>query len=296
MVLCSLLKYKKFFITIFLYLFLNISLFADSEALKKFKEAKNWLYQLQNLNFNLVKDAGFDILVTDYSWDGTEEKEYKAGQIKRLKSITKMVILSYLSIGEAEDYRFYWKSIPKEIIDAENPSWEGNYKVKYWDNRWKKIIFEYIDRIVDMGFDGLYLDLIDAYQYFEKTKSDAKDLMINFVVEIANYCREKKGLKDYIIVPQNGEELLTEKRYLDVISGIAREEVYFRAMDIPSEDEKEAEFYLDIALKNGKKVLTVDYCTNISNIREVYKKAGAKGYVPYCTVVELDRMIINKIY
>lgn len=271
--------------------------FTQTERLYKFNNAKSWLYQLQNLNFNLVKDANFDILVTDYSWDGTELKEYRAGQIKRLKNLTKMVVLAYLSIGEAEDYRFYWKNDWKighpDFILEENPNWKGNYKVKYWDPDWQNIIKDYIDRIIDMGFDGLYLDIIDAYEYCKKYKENSKDLMIDFVLNISKYCREKRGIKDFIIVPQNAEELVENKKYLETISGIAREEVYFKAMDIPSEDTEEAEKYLDIVVKAGKKVLTVDYCTNIENIKYTYTRAIKKGYIPYCTVVDLDRLIIN---
>jgi cysteinyl-tRNA synthetase len=53
----------------------------------------------------------------------------------------------------------------------ENPEWEGNYKVKYWEKEWQDIIFgnedSYLQKILDAGFDGVYLDIIDAFEYFE---------------------------------------------------------------------------------------------------------------------------------
>ncbi len=273
-------------------------MFADSETLKKFKDAKTWLYQLQSINFNKVKDSHFDILVTDYAWDGSEEKEYRAGQIPKLKKLTGIVALGYLSIGEAEDYRFYWNNNWEpgnpDFIIKENPQWQGCFVVKYWDEGWQKIIYQYIDRIIEEGFDGLYIDLVDVYQYFEDEKEDAKELMIQFIINVVNYCRETKGLKDFIIMPQNAPELVEDERYLEVISGIGQEETYFRATDVPSEDTEYNEKYLDMVLKNGKKVLTVDYCDNLDNIDSVYKRAGEKGYIPYCTVVDLDKLIDNK--
>ncbi|MGP1532348.1 MAG: endo alpha-1,4 polygalactosaminidase, partial [Treponema sp.] len=76
---------------------------------------------------------------------------------------------------EAEDYRYYWEKQWKHRrpswLDKENSEWKGNYKVKYWDAEWKSIIFgsdgAYLDRILAAGFDGVYLDIIDAFEYFE---------------------------------------------------------------------------------------------------------------------------------
>ncbi|MEJ2568750.1 MAG: hypothetical protein P8Z50_07775, partial [candidate division WOR-3 bacterium] len=61
---------------------------------------------------------------------------------------------------------------PPEWLEEENPDWEGNFKVHYWDEDWKNIIFgtdsSYLQIILDAGFDGAYLDIIDAYYYFEE--------------------------------------------------------------------------------------------------------------------------------
>ena len=47
------------------------------------------------------------------------------------------IVLAYLSIGEAEDYRSYWQRdwsvSPPAWLGAENPDWPGNYAVNYWD-------------------------------------------------------------------------------------------------------------------------------------------------------------------
>ena len=80
-----------------------------------------------------------------------------------------------MSIGEAEDYRYYWQADwstnPPSWIEEENPDWEGNYIVKYWEQEWQDIIYgndnSYLKKIVDAGFDGVYLDIIDAFEYFE---------------------------------------------------------------------------------------------------------------------------------
>ena len=48
-----------------------------------------------------------------------------------------------------------------------NPDWEGNYKVRYWDKQWQTIILEYVDQILEQGFDGVYMDIIDAFEFYD---------------------------------------------------------------------------------------------------------------------------------
>ena len=85
------------------------------------------------------------------------------------------LVLAYMSIGEAEDYRYYWqpgwRAEAPSWLDAENPDFAGNYKVRYWDQAWQDVILNgpdaYLTRITAAGFDGVYLDLIDAFEYYE---------------------------------------------------------------------------------------------------------------------------------
>lgn len=53
----------------------------------------------------------------------------------------------------------------------ENLRWKGNYVVKHWDADWQKIItgnYESYQKILDASFDGIYIDIIDAFEHFEK--------------------------------------------------------------------------------------------------------------------------------
>jgi cysteinyl-tRNA synthetase len=82
------------------------------------------------------------------------------------------LVLCYLSVGEAETYRFYWRSewetAPPDWHLGENPQWPDNYAVRYWDPDWQGIVFAYLERILDAGFDGVYLDRVDAYETFKQ--------------------------------------------------------------------------------------------------------------------------------
>jgi len=43
--------------------------------------------------------------------------------------------------------------------------------VRYWVAAWQDIVYgndnSYLKKIRDAGFDGVYLDIIDAFEYFE---------------------------------------------------------------------------------------------------------------------------------
>ena len=134
----------------------------------------SWGYQLQGADPDEVGVSGFDLVVFDYSRTGEEDGVYSAEELTGIKG-DDVIPVAYISIGEAEEYRFYWennwKRDPPEWLGKENSEWEGNYKVKYWLDSWKTIIYgnseAYLDKLLEAGFDGAYLDIIDGYEYFE---------------------------------------------------------------------------------------------------------------------------------
>jgi len=146
-------------------------------------EAMNFLYLINPGSFsdkdaflNAIKGTNYDIVITDLFYGGTQA--LTANEISSLKvkanGGTRLVI-AYMSIGEAENYRYYWQSgwatNPPSWLAEENPNWPGNYKVRYWLQTWQDIIYgnenSYLKKILDAGFDGVYLDVIDAFEYFE---------------------------------------------------------------------------------------------------------------------------------
>lgn len=124
--------------------------------------------------------SGFDLFVTDYSYDGSDGQRYTSEEIAAVKKQLGGKLVAYMSIGEAETYRYYWQRKwdanrdgrpdpgAPSWLERENPQWKGNFKVRYWDPEWQAVIFGYLDKLLDQGFDGVYLDIVDAYEYFER--------------------------------------------------------------------------------------------------------------------------------
>jgi len=155
----------------------------NSSVITSLSQVKNFLYLINPENFssktdfiNAITSTNYDLLIMDLFFD--ETTEFTAAEITQLKDKAnggKRLVISYMSIGEAEDYRYYWQSGWESgdpfWLDDENRDWEGNYKVRYWDPEWGKIIFgnddSYTKKILNAGFDGVYLDIIEAFEYFE---------------------------------------------------------------------------------------------------------------------------------
>jgi cysteinyl-tRNA synthetase len=156
---------------------------SNEEEVNSLSEAKNFLYLLNPSNFsspsemvNLVSQTNYDLIIIDLFFsDNLELTSEQVAALKTKHNQHSRLVVCYMSIGEAEDYRFYWdeswNTDEPEWLEAENPDWEGNYKVRYWNSYWKSIIYgsqdAYLDKILAKGFDGVYLDIIDAFEYFE---------------------------------------------------------------------------------------------------------------------------------
>jgi len=151
----------------------------NDEDINSLSEVKNFLCLLNPENFSdideyyqALRNTNYDLLLIEVSYNNVFFTKEQIEELKIKDNGGKRIVIAYLSIGEAEDYRYYWKKKwnkkkPKWII-KENENWEGNYIVKYWSPEWKNIIKEYQKKLDEIGVDGYLLDTVDTYQYFEE--------------------------------------------------------------------------------------------------------------------------------
>ncbi|MEN8251593.1 MAG: endo alpha-1,4 polygalactosaminidase [Bacteroidota bacterium] len=145
-------------------------------------DASNFLYLINPENYSSKEELIFALAATNYDviiMDAFFDNQLLlAGDLESIKykyNGGTRLLISYMSIGEAENYRYYWKSSykvdPPEWLSDPNPDWPGNYKVKYWMGSWKSVIYgdnnAYLDMLLEVGFDGAYLDIVDGYLYYE---------------------------------------------------------------------------------------------------------------------------------
>lgn len=288
-----------------------------------------WLYQIQNPSPAAIAASGFAGAVMDYSGDGTEDGEFSAAQITTIKNAD-INVLCYFSIGEAEDYRFYfdpaWKrpATRPAWLGRENPDWRGNFKVRYWDPAWRDAALKpYLQRIVAQGFDGVYLDIVDGFEYWGNpatyrrggetrqsgdpvNEADAAARMIALVEWIGDYASELRGAP-VTVYPQNGERLLdydTEGRYLSAISGLGVEDLWFNGPKRqPARETNYRLPFVRAARAAGKQILTVEYVdkngslsgANAKRIRDYLALAEAEDFDFYAARTNRELNIINAL-
>ena len=264
-------------------------IFVDSGIPKEKSEEKqeinSWIYQLQNTDFNALKMSDADLLVID-----VDDSEFTKDQIRELKK--DKIVLSYLSIGEAEDYRKYWQEDWTQgnpsFLDEENSNWPGNYNVMFWHPDWYNIIFSQLDNIIAKGYDGVYLDRIDAYEIYDSMSSiNSRQEMKDLVLDISEYSKSED--KNFIVIAQNALELTKDRHYLEAIDGVGKEDTWY-------DDNKEINNPEEIEILNklkdkNKLTLVIDYPTQQDKICNFFKKA--KDFTSTVSNRELDKISLS---
>ena len=153
----------------------------NSDDILKLSDAKNYLYAIGIANefsskdsmINALTNTNFDIILIDLFFNDKELTKTDVEKLKTKANGGKRLVISYMDIGSAENYRYYWKDDWK----LHHPSWlkktyegyEDEIWVKFWKQDWQDIIYgndnSYTKKIIDAGFDGAYLDNVEAYYF-----------------------------------------------------------------------------------------------------------------------------------
>ena len=278
---------------------------------------KNWGYQLQNDDAQTIANSPYDVVVIDYSKDSSAAGAFTPAELELMKKKpdgSRRIVLSYISIGEAEDYRYYWeergwnrKANRAGVVDEENGEWKHNYSVKYWLPEWQDLIVgdedSYMARINQAGFDGVYLDKIDVCETYEDRTPDgtvASDLMIQFVRKISTVMKSRNP--NFLIIAQNAEFLLPDDDYRAAVDGIGKEDILYRNEKVRgtsryedgvANDDDTITTTLQLVDKlkaDSKAVMAVEYLTDSDAIASAAERLQNKGYLFYVGPRDLARL------
>jgi len=262
----------------------------------------DFLYQLQRADPDRVGETAFDLAVVTLATAGSSPQVIPV--LKNSPGGPK-IVLCYMSIGQSETYRWYWdpdwERNPPSWLDIPDGVWAGDHWVRYWEPGWQEIIYgnpdAYLDQILALGFDGVYLDRVDAYWYYQDQGRDtAAQEMVDFILDFTAYARKEHP--GFGVFPQNAEELGTMfPEFLEAMTGIGVEDLYYGYPrdhePSPAEWTAERQRILDQWVEAGRLVLTIDYTARPEQISDAYFRSNARGYVPYVTDRSLGRMRIN---
>lgn len=208
-------------------------------------DVDRWFYMIDvNLEPEIVEQIAsseYDMVVLDFIPSEAENTDYPMVEvIDQLHNATQpKLVIAYIDIGQAEDYRTYWQpgwriGSPAWIVGNDPDGWEGNFPVAYWHDEWRKIWLGedgYLQAILDAGFDGVYLDWVEAYSdenviaAAHADEVDPRQEMIGWVGDMADFTRTQNP--EFIVIVQNAAELAEDDDYLEIIDAIAQEQVWF---------------------------------------------------------------------
>jgi len=152
----------------------------NNKDIHELQQVENFLYLISTDNFasktemiQKISASNYDLIITDLFFNDVAFSETEINQLKTKANGGKRIVLSYINIGSAEKFRYYWK----KGWGLHHPLWlkkkyegyEDEFWVKFWKKEWQDIIFgndnSYIKKIIDAGFDGIYLDNVEAYYF-----------------------------------------------------------------------------------------------------------------------------------
>jgi cysteinyl-tRNA synthetase len=160
----------------------------------------------------------------------------------------------------------------------------------------------YLDRIIADGYDGIYMDWLEAYAFGPVAAAatlegkDARKEMASLVKAIGAYARALKP--GFLLVGQNATALSVESDYLLSIDAQAQEHPWFMGdpngaagdITIAPVDTQGVIQELNVFKAVGKPVFTCDYAFVPAHVSACYAQASALGFIEYVTDVQLDRL------
>jgi cysteinyl-tRNA synthetase, unknown class len=237
-------------------------------------KVKYFAYQIQGLAQPGAVDAlvssRYDMVVVEPTRTGSDAEA--AGfdtrtMVARLKrsaandGVHRKLVIAYVDIGEAENWRWYWTwkdkweqgprpaSLPPFILGPDPDGWTGNFPVAYWDPRWKDLIIygprttapsggprrdfaSALDEVLIDGFDGIYLDWVEGFSHppvieaARRQQRDPAGEMVAFIREIRAVARTRTP--GFLVIQQNGARLGTLRpEIFETVDAIGQEEVWY---------------------------------------------------------------------
>ena len=235
--------------------------------------AEDWMYQIQKLQVPgavetlaahdyplLVIEPGFNHRAcqpgTEDPPDGYPECETQYDTESIVEALRTRpggghrLLIAYVDIGQAEAWRDYWDKdwiaptktkagYPAYLLAPDADEWVGNYTVAYWDEEWLSIWLDpdegIIKELAELGFDGVYLDWVEAYDddaVRARAKEDDVDPpaeMIKFLEGIRDAGRQVTP--DFLVIQQNSPHLIKEASspaaFAEVIDALACEDTWY---------------------------------------------------------------------
>lgn len=152
----------------------------NANDIQTLAQAQNYLYLISTENYSdkasfltAIQQTNFDVVIIDAFFGDDLLTSSDVASLKTKLNGGQRLVISYMNIGSAEKYRYYWK----KSWGLHHPLWlkkkYDGYKdeiwVKFWKDEWKEVIYgnddSYTKKLLNAGFDGAYLDNIEGFYF-----------------------------------------------------------------------------------------------------------------------------------
>ena len=231
----------------------------------------------------------YDILVFDRE---------RHPSLQNLKAQRK-TILGYMSVGEAEKDRYDYEQVKAtNSLLKENPNWPGVFSVDVRKAEWTRhLIEDVIPKIIQSGFDGVFIDTLDSVEQLEtenpKKYQGMVDASVRMIKTIRMHYPELKiminrGFKTMPHIADSVDYLLAESILVnyDFENGdhkLFSDDVYQNYIAQIEEIKKHAPHLY---------IMTLDYWNmdDTETVKTIYERQRQQGFAPYVSTIELNNI------
>ncbi|MFA7430901.1 MAG: hypothetical protein WCZ23_12145 [Rhodospirillaceae bacterium] len=151
----------------------------NSDNVTSLGKARNILVVDQNETYATKQDwllalrrTNHDVLVLDPFHRNREPlSNAEVAELKTKHLGSRRLVLARLHVSEAVDTHWYWKRdwVPGEPVwlGEELPNRPGVHAVQYWHPAWRALIGQAFSGLMELGFDGVMLEGMEAYEPLE---------------------------------------------------------------------------------------------------------------------------------
>lgn len=170
---------------------------------------------------------------------------------------------------------------PKILLDSIDVRYDPAEK----DPRRMQDVLAFLDRIIDLGFDGAFLRGVEGAP--DAHLGDSRAEAIAFVQALAQHARARR--QDFAIVVLDASDLVTEPVFAESVDAVAQQGLWFISAS-PSADIRQAPSFRTVllpalrgAVSAGIPVMTLDFASDANDAAEVYAGARAERFIAYVT-------------
>lgn len=254
---------------------LTVNCISSSNKLSEGSISGSFGVVYSDINPSMV--SGYDLLIVEpYFYSKQDINEFHSRGIK---------VVAYLSLGEVNESRSYFNDFKKIGLIGKNEN-HGSYYINLSENRIKeKFIDEIVPELLSYGYDGLFLDTIDAVAPYTLRRTMQQDM-----VDLISGIRSRNP--DKLLIQNAGLFLLDKTSiYIDAVAveSVASDYDFKKnEYQIKPVKEYEEKLHLIDSLQNsyGIPFLIIDFAKNYETTVQVKSRLENSGFPFFISNIE----------